>query len=258
MRTLMSSLILAGALACLALTGSADHKPGHGGGGGGSSSLKATFQDAGFNNLTVAPDRIGSDCGLGDLDATSCPYVQGQANVSAGFGGNGNFILEVNSGTRDIYFNFTDCVMAPCPPDEPRFLSAGDVEAEVGTQLGTRARLLVVGLGSLAVGQSAALNAEFLLSKHVDRVDGEEEVWWVTFRSNPREVCIDNSGEGEPVVFSGPLMGTRVDATTWVVEAGPTNVACLHSQAAKPKGDGTEEFHGAYLMPFKLTISTQP
>jgi hypothetical protein len=247
----MSSLVLAGALACLALSGSADHKPGHGGGGGGGGSIvKATFRDAGFNILTVAQDRIASDCQLGDLDATSCPYVHGQASVSAGFSNNGNFILEVNKGTRDVYFNFTDCVTAPCPPDEPRFLSSGDVDAFVGTQSGTRARLLVVNLGSLAVGQSAALNAEFLLSKHIDRVDGEEEVWWVTYRSNAPEVCLAGS--------SGPLMGTRVDANTWVVEAGATNVACLHSFAARPQGDGSEEFHGAYLMPFKLTITTQP
>jgi hypothetical protein len=35
-------------------------------------------------------------------------------------------------------------------------------------------------------------------------------------------------------------------------------VACLLLFAARPQGDGSEEFHGAYLMPFKLTITTQP
>jgi hypothetical protein len=248
---------MAGLLA-IVLTGSASHKPGHGGGGSGTT-LKATFRDctagfpsASFANLypstppqdlcPVAEDRIQSDTGQS--------YDSGVQNVSVELSGNGNFTLEVKSG-RDIYLNFTDCVSeaATCPPNEPRFLPAGDVDGNFGTELGQRARLFVVGLGNLAVGQSAALDAELLLARLVDRVDGEEEVWWVTYRSNPSQIC--------PAGSSAPLMGRRTGTNTWEIEAGVTNPACFQSMAPKPKGDNSEEFHGAYLMPFMLTITTQ-
>lgn len=255
-RTMRLTVLIAGVLA-LALTGSAE-KGGKGGGAGGSSTtLKATFRDctasfpsASFANLypgtppqdlcPVADDRIQSDTGQS--------YDSGAQNVSVELSGNGNFTMEVKS-ERDIYLNFTDCVMAPCPPDEPRFLPVGDVDGRFGTELGQRARLFVVGLGNLAVGQSAALNAELLLAKLVDRIDGEEEVWWVTYRSNPSEICPSGS--------SAPLMGRRTGPNTWEIEAGITNPACFQSMAPKPMGDNSEEFHGAYLMPFKLTITTQ-
>lgn len=227
------------------------------GGGGSSATLRATFRDctagfpsASFANLypstppqdlcPVAEDRIQSDAGLS--------YDDGVQNVSVGMSGNGNFTMEVKAG-RDIYLNFTDCVIEPCPPDEPRLLPAGVIDGNFGTELGQRARLFVVGLGNLAVDQSAALNAELLLARHVDRIDGEEEVWWVTYRSAPPAVC--------PAGASSTLLGTRTGPNTWEIEAGVTNPACFHSMAPKPKGDGSEEFHGAYLMPFKLTITTQ-
>jgi len=236
-------------LGCLALaTGGYAEKGGKGGGGGGSSApLQATFRDAGFNNLTVAPDRIGSDCQLGDLDPASCPYVAGQESVTMGFSGNGNFQLEVREETRDIYLNFTDCVASPCSPS---FLPSGEVEALVGTERGFRAKLDIFGLGSVPVEGSAMLNADLLFARLVDLEDGEGEVWWVTYRSNPPEVCPGGS--------SGPVMASHPNANTWVIETGGTNVGCLHSMAPRPAGDGSEEFHGAYVMPFKLTITTQP
>lgn len=237
-------LLLAGVLTA-ALAGSAGHKPGHGSGGG--TALRATFRDAGFNILTVAADRIASDCRLGDLDPASCPYVSGQESVTMGFSGNGNFQLEVKKASRDIYLNFTDCVASPCSPS---FLPSGEVEALVGTERGFRAKLDVIGVGNLAVGGSAMLNADLLLARPVDLDDGEEEVWWVTFRSAPPAVC--------PAGSSGPVMASRPDANTWIIEVGSTNIGCLHSMAPRPAGDGSEEFHGAYLMPFRLTLSTQP
>ena len=222
-------------------------KGGKGGGGGGSSApLQATFRDAGFNNLTIAPDRIGSDCRLGDLDPASCPYVSGPGSVTMGFSGNGNFQLEVRKETRDIYLNFTDCVASPCSPS---FLPSGEVEALVGTERGFRAKLDVFGLGNLPVDGSAMLNADLLFARLVDLDDGEEEVWWVTFRSAPPAVC--------PAGSSGPVLAERTGANTWVITAGSTNIGCLHSMAPRPNGDGSEEFHGAYIMPFRLTITTQ-
>lgn len=216
-------------------------------GGGSKNSLEATFRDAGFNSVVPTQDRVASDCRLGDLDASSCPYENAQENVSLSSSGNGNFTMEVKAGTRDIYLNFSDCATAPC---QPPFLPAGELQALVGTTLGQRARLFVVGLGNLAVGQSAALSADLLFDRVQDLQDGEEEVWWVTYRSNRPAVC--------PPGSSGPLMGSHPDATTWVVEAGTTEIGCLHSMAPKPQGDGSEEFHGAFILPFKLTIASQP
>jgi len=247
-----SKLVLFKLVACVAAISIAVALPGYaqkgkGGGTKNTNTLTASFRDAGFNAVVPVKDRIASDCLQGDLDANSCPYVSGQENVSLGLGGNGNFILEVKDG-RDFYLDFSaECAIGPC---QPSFLSAGEQQALVGTTLGQRAKLFVVGLGSLAVGQSAALNAELLFSRLTDLQDNEEEVWWVTYRSNPPAVCPEGS--------SGPLMGSHPDATTWVVEAGPTDIGCLSSMWPKPQGDGEEEFHGAYIMPFKLTISSQP
>ena len=221
-----------------------------GGKGGGVIPLVAVFRDAGANFTVTNPDRIMSDCRLGDTAASGCPYVNGQNSVSLSFSGNGNFTLQVEKDTRNIYLNFTDCVISPCPPNEPSFLPSGQVEALVGTERGRRAKLFVIGLGGLGVGDSKALNADLLFERLVDLRDGEEEVWWVTYRSNPPAVCPE--GSSKPVVASHP------DPNTWVVEPGTTDIACLHSLAPKPNGDGSEEFHGAYVMPFRLTITTQP
>ena len=106
-----------------------------------------------------------------------------------------------------------------------------------------------LGTGVCAVGGGLQV-AELLFARLPDLQDNEEEVWWVTYRSNPPAVCPEGS--------SGPALASHPDASTWVVETGSTDIGCLHSMWPKPQGDEEEEFHGAYIMPFKLTISSQP
>jgi hypothetical protein len=89
----------------------------------------------------------------------------------------------------------------------------------------------------------------------LDPIDGEEEAWFVSFRTpSPDSVC---SGSG-----SGPLEVRHPTPDTWEVEATPDNLACLFSQVNNKgknvKGTEFMEFHGTYRMPFLLRLERRP
>lgn len=248
-RTLTGTLALAGVLICLASSNPAWGQKG-GKSGGGTIPLVGVFRDAGANFVVDNPDRISSDCQLGDTADPGCPYVNGEPGIDAEL--KAEIVLDVNSdgslGTRGITVDFSDCVAGPCTPPF--------IERIVGdrtTDGGQFVKLTVKDAGTVGVGQTLSRNATMIIAQVIDPADGEKETWYVEFRDlsgDASHPCVDAG--------SGPLVVSHPDANTWVVEASTTNLACLHSTAHKPAGDGSRELHGTYRMPFRLTLTRKP
>lgn len=230
---LSTYLLLAGAvLVCLFLaTVSFAGK----GSKGGSISLSGKFRDAGANFAVAVPDRISSDCRLGDTADPGCPYVNGVDNVEHAFDSNGNLALKLNTknviGPRSVTFDFSSCVSpGQCRPpfSAPTRVSVIPMWTYGDTRLGT-----------LSVGQEIADLRWRMVFRAVDPEDGVEKDWVLVFRFDSDLAFCSGASD---------LAARHPDADTWEIEADATDVACLHA-GPRPK---QREFHGLYHMPFLL------
>ncbi len=235
-----------GLVACLslAIAGFADHKPGHtkgggGGGGGGKIPVTVTFRDLGGSLFADEPDRIMSDCQLGDADPFACPYTD-SAIIGAGSGsfhfGVGR--LKPNKPvSRKLFLDFSDenCASGSCtPPPLPAdgsLLFGSDGAVNVSTR--------GIDLREIAVGEFRD-DLGLALGFDLNSIDGG--LWSLRFNRDFAD-CPDFPA-------SSPVTVTRIDDVTYEIEADPDDLACL----GRLEGGGHFIFKGLYRMPFLITV----
>ncbi len=227
-------------VACLglAISGFADHKPGHekpGGGGGGGGDripLTVTFRDLGGVWSVAEPDRIMSDCQMGDVDPDACPYIDGKDEVKAAIAKNFHMSLgQPGIRARELVLDFSDCVSAEedCTPPLIGIFGGLPGPDNVRTD----------GPDLRKMGRDEMSSLSLRMGIDLTSIGGG--VWTLFF---------DPSNTKCP--GSSTVSVTRTGDDTWEIEAGPSPnaLACL---ARLAKGNKFE-FKGLYRMPFKITV----
>ena len=194
--------------------------------GGGTISVTVTFRDfQGDNVVPVPPDRLMSDCQTGN-----CRYIDKVERVSTGIGNPGNFFMKLTKGNqpaiRTLFLDFSDCASVPAECTAP--FTDGFTIANVFTS-GINLREMVIDevRGDLRLRVAFNLGSVGL------------GLWNLLF--DPFNA--DCPG-------SSTITVTRTGADTWVIEAGPSDVACLGELV----GGGDLIFSGRYQMPFKILV----
>ena len=231
--TLPGCVVLALVWAMLALSGNSlanppdgDGNHNHsGGGGGGTIPVTVTFRDFPGDDVDPVPDRLMSD-GLGD-------YIHKVDKVGAGISTRGNFRMALTKGNqpaiRTLFYDFSDCVSpGECFPPFTEGFSVGP--ASVATS-GSGIDLLEMLVGEVRD------DVRLIMSLNLNSVGGGG--WRLFF-----DPSFPN-GSGSTYVTV-----TRIDADTWEIEAGLTDVVGLAEQS----GGGELIFSGLYHMPFKITV----
>ncbi len=233
----------------LAIAGFADHKGKPHGKGGGTIPVTVTFRDAGANFFVSDPDRIMSDCQLGDTADPGCPYDDAEKGVKVNIDGL-HFNLELTTNrkapVRAWTLDFSECLSgANCR--HPFVNNPGEV-GTVSDAVFVRSDGTV---GQLPVGEvNGDLRLSFFVTALVDPEDMVEKQWFVSFKVR--------SGLDDTPCFTmmtSGILATHPDADTWEFEACPTDVACLES---RDKGNAPREFRGLYHMPFLITAVRKP
>ena len=158
------------------------------------------------------------------------PYVHKVDKVSAGISTRGNFRMTLTKGNkpaiRTLFFDFTDCIEGPCePPFQFGFSVAG-----------TNVHATGVNLREMFVGEVRDdLRMVMALDLTLVGFGG-----WQLFFDPTNARCAGSTY----------LTVMRIDADTWEIEAGLSDVVCL----AKLGGGGEFIFSGLYRMPFKITV----
>ena len=221
-RMFRSRLLVSMVFGCLAATLPSVSQGGSGKPTGGKTSVTASFREPG---LGLDADRVDSD-GKGtyvDKQDRVKAYIQSGAHDA-------DFVLDLitTKGVRELYVNFGDCVAEPCTPP-----FAQDT-VFFNTVLQTRrADLLGMPLGPAA----ARLEFGFWAPDET----GENTEWVVRF--DPLNTTTDCESSTAAI--------TRLDASTWVIEADLNDVACLqHRQGST----FIWEPRGKYRMPLQVTV----
>ena len=253
MRKMKFYLVSLVACMVLAVTGFADHRPGHppppggggggGKGGGGTGVRAATFRDCtgplayvGYEDPTD-PGALDPDCPSADDRIKSegnpswvnpRPYVDGEEEVGLKLG---RHAFELALGDRQLFLDFTDCAQAPCTPPFNQGLTVPGIAWLIAHHASGGGDMR-----KITVGESNPTNLRIAF-----RVEGDSaNRWFVRFAPNDEE-CGDST----------TALVTRTDETTWVFEASDTNQACLLRQE---KPGSPETFHGIYKMPTQLVL----
>lgn len=237
--TLVAFMVLA--LTALAQKGKNRNK------GGGQTTFTVTFRDLGGVVPVAEPDRILSDCRQGDMDPTTCPYIQ----TSAVNGKTGNFLLKLEGKknrppSRQLFLDFTDCA------------TPGECNPPFSQGLTWHARVYTsnVNLNEMGIGVTKG-TLRLRVTFDPERVGGLSffgpwSLWFDPVR------IVTGGGDNPNLCPDSTLASvTRTDPDTWEIFAGKGQVACL----MQPDEDGTfdptdvdKSRRGRYSMPFKITV----
>ncbi len=196
--------------------------------GGGTISVTVTFRDA----FLVPPlDRIGSDCSMGvGPGPSACPYIAKVEKVTTGISTRGNFFMKLTKGNqpaiRTLFLDFSDCASVPAECTAP-FIDGFTIANVFTSGINLREMVIDEVRGDLRLRVAFNLGSVGL------------GLWNLLF--DPFNA--DCPG-------SSTITVTRTGADTWVIEAGPSDVACLGELA----GGGDLIFSGRYHMPFKILV----
>lgn len=189
---------------------------------GGTTPATATFREPalGFDGDRVDSDGKGTY--INKVDRAKV-YLQSGAHYA-------DFVLDLvtTKGVRELFVDFGDCAAAPCSPP-----FAQDT-VFYNTVLQTRR----ANLPAMEVGETTA--ARLHLGFWAPDETGENVAWAVRF--DP----LDTSTGCED---SSTVALTRVDASTWVIEADLNDVACLAALR-----NSLWELRGKYRLPLQVTV----
>ncbi len=228
--TLMAFMVLA--LPALAEKGKKPKK--------GKIPVTVTFRDLDGVVPVDEPDRIMSDCQMGDV----CPYRGGIGSATGSFRmGIGGFPKKQRRAQviRELFLDFSDCASpGQCTLPSPFLLTGSSL---VGKDGAVNFHTSGIDLRDMVV-KVPRDDLELLVG--IDLASIGEGFWRLDFRPNDIEGC-----EGS----SSSISVTRTADDTWVIEAGPTNIACLLQPGEKLN---TFKFSGRYHMPFEITLVSSP
>ncbi len=202
--------------------------------------VTVTFRDLGGVVPVDEPDRIMSDCKQGDVPPPdACPYrgTIGSATGSFRMGIGAPPKVRRPQLIRELFLDFRDCVSpGQCTLPEPFLLTGSSL---LGTQGAVNFHTSGIDLRDMFLNVP---RDDFELLVGFDLESIGEGFWRLDFRPNDIKDC-----EGS----SSSISVTRTTDVTWVIEAGPTKIACLLQPGEKVN---ILKFSGRYFMPFKITL----
>ena len=203
---------------------------GGGGGGGGFLSTCDTFRDD-------QADGVSSD-GQGDLAGNSDPgeFCDSERRVSVVIGEtNGGHHLDTEKSGRELDLDFSHCAEEPCTQLEN---FDGSSEAVLSIENGED-------VGGVHLLEDLANPGDNALVGLVIGFDtGRKNHVRLSYGRDSTVVACPDAGD--------PVLVTRVSATSWTLESGASDRACLSE--VQDNDWNNPVAHGYFYMPFLLTV----